>query len=427
VDKNRVKPLEGKTVFTYSSYIVAATWIMLFLPSSVAVGIFFKPILEEFCLDRATLSLIQTGAMLAFAVASPFLGRLIDRFGPKVMLFACIATQTLTGVINGLATSLLHLYIARFLYEMKGIHAAQVLVNRWFVKKRGRAQGIVATGWPIGILILSPFSQYLVQVWGWRITMLFWAGVTFVILLPLTIFIRDNPGEKGYGPDGEPLNRADPTDQSLKRLAGAPPMKPTTGPGSRLSEALRSGFFWLLAASQFICGIGCGFIMTHIVIFATDIGYSAMIGATFLSVQGGVNLVGILLTGQLSDRIARSRVLAMTHTIRSVSFVIVVISLLLSSGSLWLIYIAMALFGFGFFTTAPLTAGLVADLFGYRQMGTLLGLMLTFHTVGMAIGAYSGGITFELTSSYFSFFAIQGVLEFLAAVSAFYIKRKAIY
>jgi predicted MFS family arabinose efflux permease len=258
-------------------------------------------------------------------------------------------------------------------------------------------------------------------------TMLFWAGVTFTILLPLTIFIRDNPEEKGYGPDGEPLNRSTLTDQSLKWPADAPLLKPITGIGSHLSEAIRNGSFWLLAASQFICGIGCGFIMTHIVIFATDIGYSAMIGATFLSVQGGLNLVGVMFTGQLSDRISRSRVLAMTHTIRSISFLVVVISLLLCNGSLWLIYIAMALFGFGFFTTAPLTAGLVADLFGYRQMGTLLGLMLTFHTLGMAIGAYSGGITFELTSSYFLFFAIQGVLEFLAAVSAFYIKRKAIY
>jgi MFS family permease len=400
---------------------------MIFLPSSVAVGIFFKPILEEFNLDRATLSLVQTGAMLAFAGASPFLGRLIDRFGPKVMLFACIATQTLAGVINSLATNLWQLYIARFLYEMRSTHAVQVLVNRWFAKKRGKAQGIVATGWPLGILALSPFSQYLVQVWGWRMTMLFWAGVTFAMLLPLTIFIRDSPEEKGYGPDGEPLNRAAPADQFLKPVAHATAVKPATLPGSHLSEAIRSEFFWLLSTSQFICGIGCGFIMTHIVIFATDIGYSAMIGATFLSVQGGMNLVGILLTGQLSDRIARSRVLAMTHTIRSVSFVIVVISLLFSGGLLWLLYIAMALFGFGFFTTAPLTAGLVADLFGYRQMGTLLGLMLTFHTVGMAIGTYGGGITFELTRSYFSFFAIQGVLEFLAAVSVFCIKQKAIY
>jgi len=426
LDNDRVKPLKGKPGFTYGSYIVAATWIIFFLPNSVAVGIFFKPMLEEFGLDRATLSLVQTGAMLAFAVASPFLGRLIDRFGPKVMLFACIATQTLAGVINGLATNLWHLYIARFLYEIRSTHAAQVLVNRWFVKKRGRALSIVATGWPIGMLALSPFSQYLVEVWGWRMTMLFWAGVTFAILLPLTLFIRDNPEEKGYGPDGELLNRPAPTDRLLKGAAHATPVKPTTAPGSHLSEAVRSGSFWLLSTSQFVCGIGCGFIMTHIVIFATDIGYSAMIGATFFSVQGGMNLVGILITGQLSDRITRSRVLAMTHTIRSVSFVIVVISLLLSGGSLWLIYIAMALFGFGFFTTAPLTAGLVADLFGYRKMGTLLGLMLTFHTVGMAIGAYSGGITFELTSSYFSFFAIQGALEFLAAVSVFCIKQKAI-
>ena len=96
-----------------------------------------------------------------------------------------------------------------------------------------------------------------------------------------------------------------------------------------------------------------------------------------------------------------------------------------SGGSLWLLYIAMALFGFGWFTTAPLAAGLVADLFGYRQMGTILGLMLAYHAVGMAIGAYGGGITFELTNSYFLFFVIQGILEFLAAVSAFCIKRRA--
>jgi len=395
--------------------------------NSVAVGIFFKPMLEEFGWDRATLSLVQTGALIASAAASPFLGRLIDRFGPRVMLFVCVATQTLSSVVNGLATTLWHLYTGAFLYQIRGLHSIQVLINRWFFKKRGQAQGIAATGVPIGMLVLSPLSQYLILNLGWRMTMLFWAGVTFVILLPLTLLIRDNPEDKGYAPDGEPPSRATSVDPSPRLGIDAQKTKSGIDTGSSLSEATRIGSFWLLSATQLICGIGCGFMMTHIVIFATDVGYSEMIGASLLSIMGGVNLVGVLLTGHISDRITRSKVLALTHFIRSISFVTIVIFLLLGGGSLWILYIAMALFGFGWFTTAPLTSGLVADLFGYLRMGTIIGLLLSCHIIGMAIGAYAGGITFVLTHSYFLFFLIQGMLEFLAAIFAFAIKRRAIY
>ncbi len=426
--KNPLKssmPIIGKPRFFYGWYLVAASWIMMFLVSSVAVGIFFKPILEEFGWDRATLSSVQAVALIVFAAAAPFLGRFIDRFGPRNMLFVCVVTQTLTSVFNGLATSLWHLYIGRFFYEIKAQHSTQVLINRWFVRKRGRAQGIVATGMPVGALILSPVSQYLVFIWGWRMTMLFWAGVTFVTLLLLTLFVRDNPEDKGYSPDGELLHRASLADSSSGREINA--LETKSRMGISLAEAARAGSFWLLMATQFICGIGCGFIMTHTVIFATDVGYSEMIGASFLSVQGGANLVGVLLTGHMSDRYARSKVLALTHFIRSVSFVTVVIFFLLGGGSLWILYVAMALFGFGWYTTAPLSAGLVADLFGYLRMGTIIGVTLSCHMIGMAIGAYAGGITFVLTGSYYSFFLIQGVLEFLAASFAFAIKQRAVH
>jgi MFS family permease len=419
-------PIIDRPRFFYGWYLVAASWVMLFFVSAVAVGIFFKPILEEFKLDRATLSLVQTVAMLVFAAASPFLGRLIDRFGPRAMIFICVITQTLSSVVNGLAASLWHLYIGRFLYEMRPLHSTQVLINRWFVKKRGKALGIVATGMPIGTLVLSPISQYLILIWGWRMTMLFWAGVTFVVLLPLALLVRDKPEDKGYGPDGEPLVREPSVGLPLKPEGRDSEVKTGLQAGSSLSEATRTGSFWLLSAAHFICGIGCGFMMTHTVIFATDVGYSEMIGASLLSVQGGINLVGVLVTGHMSDRIARSKVLALTHLIRCLSFVTTVIFILFGGGSLWLLYIAMALFGFGWFTTAPLTSGLVADLFGYRRMGTIIGLTMSYHTVGMAIGAYAGGITFELTNSYYSLFLIQGILEFLAASFAFAIKQPTI-
>ncbi len=416
-------PHTDKPGFFYGWYTIAVSWFLLFLTGALSVAIFFKPILEEFQLDRATLSSVQTVALVIFAVAPPFLGRLIDRFGPRAILFVSLGAQTLASVVNGLATSLWHLYVGRLLLEMRPVHGTQVLINRWFVRKRGIALGIVATGIPIGILVLSPVSQYLVLTWGWRETLLFWAGVTAVVLLPLTLFIRNNPEDKGYGPDGEPLHRATPFDLSPNPETDASPPRLTTASGSRLGEAARTGSFWLLSITQLFCGIGCGFMMTHIVIFATDVGYSEMIGASLLSVQGGANLVGVLLTGHMSDRFARSRVLALTHFIRSLSFVTAVIFILLSDASLWLLYVAVALFGFGFFTTAPLASGLVADLFGNLQMGTIIGVTLSCHMIGMAIGAYAGGIIFESTGSYYLFFIIQAILEFLAAVLAFAIRR----
>ena len=74
----------------------------------------------------------------------------------------------------------------------------------------------------------------------------------------------------------------------------------------------------------------------------------------------------------------------------------------------------------------PLAFGLVADLFGNLRMGTIIGMTLSFHMFGMAIGAYAGGVIFELTQSYFRFFLIQGLLELLAAGFAFSIKRPTI-
>ena len=106
---------------------------------------------------------------------------------------------------------------------------------------------------------------------------------------------------------------------------------------------------------------------------------------------------------------------------------VIVIFTLLGGGSLWILYTAVALFGFGWFTTAPLMTGLVADLFGRLRMGTIIGVALSCHMLGSAVGAYTGGAIFEATQSYYLFFLIQGPLEFLAVIFAFLIKQEKHY
>jgi predicted MFS family arabinose efflux permease len=292
------------------------------------------------------------------------------------------------------------------------------------MRKRGLALGIFSTGIPIGTIVLTPISQYLILTWGWRMTMFFWAAVTLGVMLPLALVIKNNPEDKGFGPDGQPSNcsgQIDPlaveTDNGLMAQIRIKNVK-------NFSEALKIASFWFLSMSQLICGIGCGLFMTHIVVFTIDMGYSDMVGASLVSVQGGLNLVGLLITGPLSDRIPIKKVAALTHYIRCSSFVTIVIFILLGGGPLWLLYTSVALFGFGWFTTAPLAAGLVADLFGRSRMGTILGAITACHIFGMAIGAYAGGAIFDLTGSYLLIFLIQGPIEFLAAIFVLSVKRK---
>jgi MFS family permease len=402
----------------YGWYMVAASWIMLFLINAVAMSIFFKPMLEDFGWDRATLSSVQSVSLIVFTFASPFLGRLIDKFGPRIMITICVITQTLSSLINGIATNIGQLYLARFLYQVKSFQSTQVLISRWFSKKRGLALGIVSTGLPIGTIVLTPISQLLIIEWGWRVTMLFWAAVTLVVALPFVFIIRNYPAEKGLNPDGETAPDSDIPDNSYHRQIDS--NHTTREEVSRVeysfSEAIKNRTFWFMSCAHFICGLGCGFIMTHIVIFTTDMGYSAMIAASIVSVQGFLNLVGVLTTGYMSDRMARKKVLAFSHFVRSLSFVICVFFIYIGGQPLLLLYVAAAFFGFGWFTTAPLQAGLTADIYGNLHMGTILGSITAFHMLGMAIGAYAGGAIFELTGSYLLFFAIQGPMELLAVV-----------
>jgi MFS family permease len=412
----------GKSGLFYGWYVAAIAWTMIFLTCAVPISLFFKPILDEFGWSRDTLSLVQTVAMLASAAMTPVIGVLIDRLGPRLVLLLTGILQAVSNTITGLAVNLPMIYAGRLFTEIKPIPSTQVLINRWFVKKRGRAQGIIATGMPLASFALIPLSQFLIIAWGWRETLFFWSGLIFCATIILTYFVRNKPEDKGLGPDGVPIERAA---DVREKVSGA--VNKRVEAGNTFAETSRSGAFWLINLTQLICGVGCGFMMTHIVIFATDVGYSEMIGATFVSVQGIFNLFGVLIMGYLSDRMARKKALAVTHFIRSMSFGTVLIAIVFTDASLWILFPAMALFGFGWFTTAPLTAGLSADLFGYRKMGTIVGAVNMSHMIGMAAGVYSGGVVFEATGSYFSFFIIQFGLELLAAVFALSVKRRTQY
>jgi sugar phosphate permease len=202
LDSNQKSENPVRSKRFYGWYLVAIAWVMAILQGGTAFTLYFKPILDEFGWSRASLSLVSAVILVSMAFLSPLIGRLIDRFGPRLMLFVTVLAQTSAAVITGIAGNIGQIYIGRFFTEFKPTHSTQVLINRWFIVFRGRALGIASTGIPLGTLLLSPLTQYLILNWGWRITLFFWAGVSLVVLLPLLIFIKNRPQDIGLVPDG---------------------------------------------------------------------------------------------------------------------------------------------------------------------------------------------------------------------------------
>jgi MFS family permease len=153
--------------------------------------------------------------------------------------------------------------------------------------------------------------------------------------------------------------------------------------------------------------------------FAIDQGVSASTAATIFGFMMGLNVVGSIMAGVLSDRFGRKNILALTYFLRGIGYLLL---LLVPGGlSLW-IFAGVA--GFSWIATAPLTTSLTADVYGLRSLGAISGVSFLFHAIGSFISIMFAGFLYDATGSYILPFGIAGALLFPAALSAFSIKEK---
>ena len=207
--------------------------------------------------------------------------------------------------------------------------------------------------------------------------MLLLVGVPVALIL-----LRSKPQDMGLLPDGETVLAEDepgPTQQP--RAAAQAPLEPVHWRG-----ALTSSPMWLLMSGFFVCGFTLATISTHFVAFATDRGIPSASAATALGLIGAFNILGTLLVGSISDRLGRKNPLALIYLVWSVASV-----LLLTVEAPWMLYLFAALVGLAWFSTAPPTVSLTAEIYGMRHMGTLVGLIFASHQVGGALSIYLAG------------------------------------
>ncbi|MFQ6027439.1 MAG: MFS transporter [Dehalococcoidia bacterium] len=412
--------LDGNPPLYYGWYMVATCFFIAFLTVGArnSFGIFVVPMTEEFGWNRTTISIAAALGFLVNGVTQPFLGNVFDRFSGRRVI--------LTGlIVIGLASiSLSFTFHILFLIFMFGFVMAtamsgpsmtntMALLSKWFRRQRATAVALNAAGGSVGGLLIVPFAMYLLQATNWRVT---WATMGLIVLLvavPLAyFFLRNNPSDLGLHIDGD--------------------REPTEGAALEAKEERRRGPFevdrwrhsfhtppmWQISAAYVVCGISTGIIATHFVPFALDRGVSPGMAATIFGLMMGLNALGGVGAGVLSDRFHRKNVLAFVYLVRGIGFMLLVF--IPSSMGLWAFAV---LAGFSWVASVPLTSALTADVYGLRTLGTISGVVFLCHQIGSFGSIMLAGVLYDLTGSYTLPFAIAGSLLFPAALSAFTIKE----
>lgn len=379
---------------------VGAGFAVLFVATGVnfAFGILFKPILEELGSARSTLALAATASLSVNALGQPLFGALVDRLGPRRVILASLALMAVGTGLVGLARSpwqviLLYGVVAAVGYTGSGILPVSVHVGRWFPAERGFVTALAACGFSLGHLVFTQLAAHAALIVGWRRTYALLAVVLGVFLPVAAAWLRDAP-------------------RPATPPAGPRPAPKAAGSLTR-REALGTAAFWWMTAGLMGCGFTDFLMTTHLAPFATDLGLGPVVAANAVSLWAAANIVGILLAGAVAARTGAREALVLTYALRAASLFF--LPWVRDAGEL---YLFATLFGATFFTTAPLSSTLVATLFGPAHHGLIFGTANLFHHLAGALGAYAGGLAFDLARSYRAIFLAGALLVTGSAVAS---------
>jgi MFS family permease len=353
---------------------------------------------KEFGWSHSTVSAIAATAMLVMAMVAPFAGSTVDRRGPQLPLVAGLASIGAGMMLVALAGPggtawLLPVgfgVVAAVGFGLIAQHVVAAAIAQRFQVHRGVATGIGTAGSTAGQLLLMPVLAALMAAGVWRPAFMLLAAAC-AILIPIVWYALTARGPIGHA--------------SSAAINGKPPASVWTLVRNPVFQAI----FWSYA----ICGFTTsGVIETHLLPYASICGFAPVPSATAYGLLSGVNMVGMIAAGWLSDRIHRPFLLAFIYLVRAGAFV-----LLMNVGTSYpLLLLFSILFGLFDYSTVPVTASYIAARLGVRNLGLAMGILSAGHAVGGALGAWSGGLLFDVSGGYMALWYLSIGLALAAVV-----------
>jgi MFS family permease len=346
--------------------------------------VYLLPVSATFGWDRAEVISVYSLAALATGVASPFVGRLFDRSGPRTVFglgllllgvgFSSAAfTQRLwqLQVSIGLAAGLGSACVGNI--------TGSLLLSRWFGSRLPAAMAVVYSAAGAGILILVPISQILIDQFGWRgayhITGAALLGSTaLLVLLP---WQRLAAGSGKLSPSGQ-----------IK----------VAGEAWTLFAAMRHPAFWALFSTFFFTAVGVYAVSVQVVAYLIEAGFAPLQAATAWGLSGVLLLFGMLAVSWLDALIGRRQAILLSYTLTAAGMAM--LWLLRSYPSVWLLYGFLVCFGGTIGSRGPLITATAMTIFRGKSIGTIFGTISVGSGMGSALGSWGGGLIHDLSGGY---------------------------
>lgn len=373
----------------------AAAMISIAMGIRQSLGLFQTPVSKDLGIKAADFAFAIAVQNIIWGVTQPFIGAVIDKFGPRTVGLSGGALYVAALAIAATATSGLAVMVGAGVLVGIALSCttsavgANVAARVVLPARRSLAFGIISAAGSIGTFFAAPIGQAVIQSGGWR--MGFWVFLGLALLLFPAALI---------GGRAERLSNATPRDASLTMTAA-------------LVEAGTHSGFVAMTLAYFVCGLQLVFLTTHLPSYLALCGLDPMLSAKALATIGLFNVFGSWAFGWLGDRYRKRTLLGMIYVLRSIALAIYF--LLPASDTTTLVF--AAIMGFLWLGVIPLVNGLVSEIFGIRYLATLTGIAFFSHQVGSFLGAWGGGAIFDALGSYdraVQFGVIVGLIAGLA-------------
>jgi MFS family permease len=408
--------MKEEPTFKFDWIIVSVSFLNLALVYAIwySFSVFFVAILKDFGWSRSLTAGAFSLFIIIHGIIGLFVGWMVDRFGPRrVILLGSLFLGT------GLTLcSLIHTWWQFYLFwgviTAGGIGSTGwvpnvAIINQRFKEKKGLAMGIISSGIGIGMLVLTPSFQFLINQIGWRMTYriiaLFIPSIVIIIAIAfLKKFQKTIP---------IPL-----AEEEVYQTVMKDPLIANEEWASKTWTvwwAIKTKQFWLMGFSFFSGSFITQSIFTHQVAFFVDHGIEALFASYLVGLIGIVSIAGKILWGALSDKIGRE----ITFTIGIIFSISGMIILILFSfyPFLGLTYFFSICLGLGYAVTAALPPLIIADIFEGKAFGSIFGSIMVFVGIGGAIGAWFAGFIYDQLGSYVPLFIILIPLALFACLN----------